>query len=185
MVEIFQAGVNRIVYQSRSFVTERSVTAKIYHPDLTIDDVWFLEIGNGFYYYDYNFIDEGVYIALMYEDGVKIKSNTFRVYDISTNIDTNLSETHGTGSWRTGASGSRCAWKYNEKLDLLNKIDKLLESENTVDTDGIGNKLEKINKILIKRKDNKELDIILKLLLTLVSDTTIEETLNNDERKNI
>jgi hypothetical protein len=80
MAEVYQIGTQRIFYRSRQFKTGKVVTMDILDPDLIwIYDVMFTEVGSGLYFYDFNFLAHGTYVAVVYEDGEKVVSQNFLV----------------------------------------------------------------------------------------------------------
>lgn len=94
MVDIYGLGTSRLIYQSKGFVSGKTVTGRMFKPDLTSEDIVYTEIADGFYYYDFDFTTTGVYSLLVYENGAKKKSNTYRVNTISDDITRILGLVH-------------------------------------------------------------------------------------------
>jgi hypothetical protein len=89
MAELYNVGTNRISYRARKFAPGKVVTGYIWTPALVQSSLLtFAEIGEGLYYLDYDFADEGTYIGKFYEDGVPSTTGVFRVSDIVTLINT-------------------------------------------------------------------------------------------------
>lgn len=80
MIEPFIEGRNRVVYKSEGFKTDLTVTVKFWDPFLeTTPLIQFTELGEGLYYLDFNFNHEGTWIGLLYENGVKKGTQTYKV----------------------------------------------------------------------------------------------------------
>jgi hypothetical protein len=82
MAEIYHVGINRITYRSTDFIEELSIFVDLYRPDGCREPSIFLcEMGDGLYYFGYNFCILGVYTGIFYENGVKKTSQNFRIED--------------------------------------------------------------------------------------------------------
>ena len=84
MTELYACGTSRIAYKAQSFAAGIIVTAHFWNPSLTKSSLQtFTEIELGLYYLDYDFAQEGTYIALFYEGGEKKTMGTFRITELS------------------------------------------------------------------------------------------------------
>ena len=73
-------GKNRIFYRAAAFKDGLIVTANILDPNLEeINNIEFVPIGKGFYYYDYYFNKEGTYLVNFYENGIQMASQAYLV----------------------------------------------------------------------------------------------------------
>ena len=80
MAEEYLVGTNRIVYRSTNFGEGLDIFVDLYCPDgLRKPSIPLIEIGEGLYYFRYNFSDVGIYTGIFYEDGVKKISQNFRI----------------------------------------------------------------------------------------------------------
>jgi len=77
---MYESGRTRLFYKAKGFREGVAVTAKFWGEDLTALQIQtFTELEEGLYYLDYCFPDIGVYVAIVYEDGVKTLAKVFRV----------------------------------------------------------------------------------------------------------
>lgn len=80
MAEEYIVGLNRIVYRSTNFEEGFNVFVDLYYPDGHREpSVILVEMGEGLYYFEYNFSMEGIYTGIFYENGVKKVSQNFRI----------------------------------------------------------------------------------------------------------
>lgn len=80
MIVYFDEGVNRVWYKPANFQTGLAVTIRLYDPDLKLRvPTQFTEFQEGLYYVDFNFDKRGSWIGIVYENGVKVTSDTFSV----------------------------------------------------------------------------------------------------------
>jgi len=88
MSELYNTGVNRVVYRAEAFGAGKTVTAYFWDPSLVKSELQtFTEVELGLYYLDYDFTATGTYIGLFYENDVAKANGIFRV---STEIVTAL-----------------------------------------------------------------------------------------------
>jgi len=88
MAELYSIGTNRISYRAGKFASGKAVTAYMWTPALVKSSLLPLtEIGEGLYYLDYDFADEGTYMGKFYEDGVPTTTGVFRVKNIITILE--------------------------------------------------------------------------------------------------
>lgn len=66
-----RAGFNTLFYKAAQFKEGLAVTAEICHPDRTWHSVILEEFGRGIYKFDYEFSEDGKYLLLLSENGVK------------------------------------------------------------------------------------------------------------------
>jgi|SRR3972149_1496652 len=82
MPELFQKGIERIVYKSKNFITGKVITAYIWSPSLVKSSLQLLtELEDGLYYLDYNFNETGTFFGIFHENGITEAFNIFRVMD--------------------------------------------------------------------------------------------------------
>jgi hypothetical protein len=80
MLEPLVEGDNRIVYQAGGLQDGLAVTVQFWTPSLERSSILQLEeLGDGLYYIDYNFDNEGAWIGLFFEDGVKKGTQVYKV----------------------------------------------------------------------------------------------------------
>lgn len=80
MADIYSTGVHRLSYQSIGFLEGVDVTCHIWNPTGEQSTLQiFTELVEGLYFLDYDFVKYGVYTVIVYEGGVKKKSNTYRI----------------------------------------------------------------------------------------------------------
>ena len=80
MLEPFVTGQKRIVYQAVAFHAGINVTAVFRDPFLNEGPLQqFKELGEGLYYLDFDFNQEGTWIGLFFENGVKKGSQVYKV----------------------------------------------------------------------------------------------------------
>jgi len=88
MAELYSIGVNRISYCARRFALGKNVSAYMYSPALVKSNLLpFAEMGEGLYYLDYNFAEEGTYHGKFFENGVPSIAGVFRVKQLATPKD--------------------------------------------------------------------------------------------------
>ena len=84
MPELYTAGVHRVVYRAEGFGKGRVVKCFVWTPDLTkSSELSLTELGEGLYYIDYNFSEEGEHIWLFLEDGVSKTSAVYRLTSLA------------------------------------------------------------------------------------------------------
>ena len=82
MPELFQVGMERLIYKSKHFATGKTITAYIWSPLLVKSSLQtFNELELGLYYLDYNFSNTGTYFGIFYEEGIAETVSVFRVID--------------------------------------------------------------------------------------------------------
>lgn len=80
MAEEYNIGTNRIVYRSTNFEENLAVFVDMYCPDGSREpSIVLVEIGEGLYYFNYNFANRGGYTGIFYESGDKKVSQNFRI----------------------------------------------------------------------------------------------------------
>ena len=79
MAEQYSPGANRIFYKSSGFKEGLEVWVSIHYPDLHEDQVILVELGEGIYYFDYNFEIVGMYVTVFYEDGNKCGIQVYNI----------------------------------------------------------------------------------------------------------
>ena len=80
MAEEYLIGTNRIVYRSTNFDVDLHVFVDLYRPNgLRVPSIILTEMGEGLYFFRYDFFDMGVYTGIFYEDGYKKTSQNFRI----------------------------------------------------------------------------------------------------------
>lgn len=91
MAEIYPLGKNTIFYRPQGFTEGLTVTVDMVDPDLENHNGIILtelektsEFDGGLYYFEYNFIKEGTYIGIFYEEGEKVTSQAFSTRRIPT-----------------------------------------------------------------------------------------------------
>ena len=73
-------GTNRLFYQAAGFVTELTVTGKLFTGDFTLlQEVNFTEWQEGTYYVDIVFPSYATFIMRVYEGGIHALTETFQV----------------------------------------------------------------------------------------------------------
>ena len=83
----YHLGLNRLIYQGPNFATGLTITVYMWNPSMVKTGPFSLtESEEGFYYFDFNFNQEGPWIGLFYENGVRTLSSVFRVGTISAGI---------------------------------------------------------------------------------------------------
>ena len=92
-VNIYSSGKNRIVYRSIGFRENLDITVFLRKPDLSkIGPYELTELDDGFYYFDFDFSMDGLWIGLFYENGEKSQSATFRIGSSNTALVTVIGE---------------------------------------------------------------------------------------------
>jgi hypothetical protein len=82
MAENYKPGVRTIFYRSKQFKEGLTVTMEMLNPSRNwTTGIEFVEAGKGLYFVSFDFLYEGTYVALMYENGKKITSQNFFVSD--------------------------------------------------------------------------------------------------------
>jgi len=80
MAERYLLGGNRIIYKSMNFQEGLEVFVDLYRPDFTRElSIILTELGDGLYYFEYNFSQVGVYTGIFYENGEKKISQNFKI----------------------------------------------------------------------------------------------------------
>lgn len=80
MAEEYFVGSNRIIYKSTAFKEGLAIFVDLLRPDMSREpSIVLTEIGDGLYYFEYNFLEVGVYTGIFYENGVKKISQNFRI----------------------------------------------------------------------------------------------------------
>jgi len=80
MAELYNTGVNRVIYRAEAFGAGKTVTAYFWNPSLVKSDLQtFTEVELGLYYLDYDFTTTGTYIGLFYENDVAKVNGVFKV----------------------------------------------------------------------------------------------------------
>jgi hypothetical protein len=80
MAEDYPPGLSRLWYRSSGFKEGQIVTADFRDPHLKkYLGLNFVEAGDGLYYLDYQFRTLGIHIAIIYENGIKVTSQNFRI----------------------------------------------------------------------------------------------------------
>jgi len=76
----YYLGQNRLMFQAPQFTTGMTITTYMYSPQMVKSGLLeLIEFEEGFYYLDFNFTEQGAWIGIFYENGVKKLSNVFRV----------------------------------------------------------------------------------------------------------
>lgn len=79
-MELFRVGINRIIYKASNFLEGLAITAYILDPDFNKSDkLYFIEIGDGFYYIDFDFSEEGMYVVKIYENEIAKSHGFYRI----------------------------------------------------------------------------------------------------------
>jgi hypothetical protein len=80
MAEDYGLGQSRLWYRATGFKEGLIVKADIWSPSLAKHfGLGFTEEADGFYYLDYTFLEKGTYVMLVYEDGIKVTSQNFKI----------------------------------------------------------------------------------------------------------
>ena len=73
-------GINRLIYKATNFETGVSVEAYVYNARGEKSGPYaFTELGDGLYYYDFNFNIYGTWAFLLYEEGSLKTHSTYKV----------------------------------------------------------------------------------------------------------
>ena len=80
MAEEYPLGQNRIFYRSTSFREGLQIIVDLLCPNLdNHKGIELVELGEGIYYFDFDFTHEGVWVGVFFEDSVKRTSQNFRI----------------------------------------------------------------------------------------------------------
>jgi hypothetical protein len=80
MAEDYPLGTSKLWYRSTRFKEGLVVTADFRGPDLIkYSGLSFEEAREGLYYLDYTFQTSGIHIVIIYENGIKVTSQNFRI----------------------------------------------------------------------------------------------------------
>ena len=78
MAENYTVGNHRLWYKSKGFVVGVNVTIDFRSPTLQKwEDLVFTEMGDGLYYLDFTFDEYGDWIAVVYENGMKVSCQSY------------------------------------------------------------------------------------------------------------
>ena len=84
MAEEYYIGTNRIVYKSTGFEEGLAIFVDLYCPNFTREpSIILIEIGEGLYFFEHDFLQCGIYTGIFYENGEKKISQNFRIDDES------------------------------------------------------------------------------------------------------
>lgn len=87
MLEPFIEGYNRVVYQAEGFQDNLTVTVQWWGPTLEKRPLQtFEELGEGVYYLDFDFDQEGTWVGLFFENGQKRGMQVYKVVAITLGI---------------------------------------------------------------------------------------------------
>ena len=80
MAEDYYIGTNKIVYKSLDFKEGLNVSVDLFHPDGSKESgIPLIEMEDGLYYFNYNFVNKGIYTGIFYENTAKIVAQNFRI----------------------------------------------------------------------------------------------------------
>ncbi|MHA1883070.1 MAG: hypothetical protein ACTSUO_08500 [Candidatus Thorarchaeota archaeon] len=98
MAERYSFGSNRIFYRSASFKEGLQVSVDLLSPNLIVHKgISLVEVGSGIYYFDYDFLQEGVWVGIFYENGVKKTSQNFLIE--RNKESSGLHQSSSSGEW--------------------------------------------------------------------------------------
>ena len=80
MAAEYPLGVNNIVYKAKEFQAGLTVTIKLRDPDVElVASLTLTELGDGVYFFPFDFEEIGIYCGVFFEDGVPTQFAAFRI----------------------------------------------------------------------------------------------------------
>ena len=79
----YPSGPNKILYKAKNFVTGLTVTCFVYNKHMEkSEEITLTELEHGLYFFDFDFRQFEVYVAIFFENGEAVVINSFRTRGI-------------------------------------------------------------------------------------------------------